>query len=174
MPRLDRQAVVDAALELADEQGLESVTLRNIARRLQVTPMALYRHVESKEALLDAMSDELYAEIGPKPDGADWWARLARIGRSTRMVLLAHPWAVPLFSRPLTGPNGRALADAFQGALLAAGFSKAEADELHDQLASLVFALLAPELRGKRNRAAFERGLELLHAGLEARLHRQQ
>jgi AcrR family transcriptional regulator len=166
--------VVDAAVELADEHGLETVTLRNIAQRLQVTPMALYRHVESKDALLDAMADELYAEIGPKTRTADWWADLARIGRSTRAVLLAHPWAVPLFGRPLTGPHGRALADAFQGALLTAGFSKAAADELHDQLASLVFALLAPELRGKRNRAAFERGLELLHAGLEARLHPQE
>lgn len=45
--------------------------------------------------------------------------------------------------------------------------------ELHHQLANLVFALVAPELRGKHNRAAFERGLELLHAGLEARLRQQ-
>jgi hypothetical protein len=50
-----------------------------------------------------------------------------------------------------------------------AGFSAAETRELHDQLSNMVFALVAPELKGKRNRAAFERGLQLLHAGLESR-----
>jgi hypothetical protein len=80
---------------------------------------------------------------------------------------------VPLFSRPLAGPHGEAVAHALEANLRAAGFPKAEAAELHDELANLVFALVAPELRGKRNRAAFERGLELLHAGLEARLRQQ-
>lgn len=84
-----------------------------------------------------------------------------------------HPWAVPLFSRPLAGAHGHALAQALEANLRTAGFSKSEAAELHDQLSNLVFALVAPELRGKRNRAAFERGLELLHAGLETRLRQQ-
>ena len=50
-----------------------------------------------------------------------------------------------------------------------AGFSGREAAELHDQLTNMLFALVAPELAGRRNRAAFERGLELLHDGLAAR-----
>jgi AcrR family transcriptional regulator len=173
MARLDRQAIVDAALELADDVGLEAVSLRNIAELLGVTPMALYRHVENKEALLDAMADELYAEIVPKRHAAGWWHALAGIARATRSLLLAHPWAVPLFSRPPAGPHGVALALALESNLRAAGFSKPEAAELHGQLSNLVFALVAPELRGRRNRAAFERGLELLHAGLEARLRQQ-
>jgi len=171
--RLDRQAIVDAALELAADVGLEAVSLRNIAELLRVTPMALYRHVENKEALLDAMADELYAEIVPKRRLGDWWDDLVAIARATRGLLLAHPWAVPLFSRPLTGPRGEVLAQALESNLRSAGFSKAEAAELHHQLSNLVFALVAPELHGKRNRAAFERGLELLHAGLEARLRQQ-
>jgi AcrR family transcriptional regulator len=173
MARLDRQTIVDAALELADDVGLEAVSLRNIAELLRVTPMALYRHVENKDALLDAMADELYAELDPKASTGDWWAGLAGIARKTRALLLAHPWAVPLFSRPLAGPHGRTLAQALESNLRDAGFSKADAAELHDQLSNLVFALVAPELHGKRNRAAFERGLELLHAGLEARLRQQ-
>ena len=149
------------------------MSLRNIADLLGVTPMALYRHVENKDALLDAMADELYAEIVPKAGGVDWWGELAGIARATRSLLLAHPWAVPLFSRPLAGAHGHALAQALEANLRTAGFSKSEAAELHDQLSNLVFALVAPELRGKRNRAAFERGLELLHAGLETRLRQQ-
>ena len=173
MARLDHQAIVDAAIELADDVGLAAVSLRNIAESLDVTPMALYRHVENKEALLDAMADELYAEVVPKKSSGDWWDELAAVARATRSLLLAHPWAVPLFSRPLAGPHGEAVAHVLERNLRSAGFSKAEAAELHDQLANLVFALVAPELHGKRNRAAFERGLELLHAGLEARLRQQ-
>jgi AcrR family transcriptional regulator len=136
-----------------------------------VTPMALYRHVESKDGLLDAMAERAYESLAlPEPD-AEWWHGLADLSRSTRRVLLAHPWAAPLFARPIAGPHGRAVDEALRGALRNAGFSDAEARELHDQLSNMVFALVAAELHGKRNGAAFERGLELLHAGLEARLN---
>jgi AcrR family transcriptional regulator len=131
--------------------------------------MALYRHVRNKDDLLDGMADLLYAEL-ELPDAHEaWWPALAGIARSTRRVLLARPWAAPLFSRPLAGPHARALGGALHAALRNAGFSRAEANELHEQRSGMVFALVAPELHGKRNRAAFERGIELLHAGLEAR-----
>jgi len=170
---LTRAEVVDAALELAAEQGLDLVSIRGVAERLGVTAMALYRYVSSKDDLLDAMSDELYAELRLPGDDDDWWESLAQLARSTRTVLLARPWAVPLFSRPLSGPHGEALDAALRSALLRAGFSRSEATELHDQLASIVFALVAPELNGRRNRAAFERGLALLRPGLEARRAQQ-
>lgn len=169
MARLDLETVVDTAIDLADDHGLDAVSLRRIARRLRVTPMALYRYVENKEDLLDAMADRLYADVMVSGAGGDWWDSLAELARSTRRVLLAHPWATPLFARPLAGPHSRALDERLRTALRSAGFSAAEARELHDQLSSMVFALVAPEVRGRRNRAAFERGLELLHAGLEAR-----
>ena len=170
MARLDLESVVDCALALADDHGLDSVSLRRVANRLDVTPMALYRYVAGKEELLDALADRLYAELELPAGNDDWWEELARLGRSTRRLLLAHPWAAPLFARPLAGPHARALDQAMQNGFRRAGFSAAEARELHDQLSNMVFALVAPELHGKRNRAAFDRGLELLHSGLEARL----
>lgn len=115
------------------------------------------------------MADQLDAELAPAEPTDDWWDRLARLARSTRSVLLAHPWATPLFARSLAGPHSLALDAALRGSLTQAGFSPAETRELHDQLSNMVFALITPELSGKRNRAAFERGLELLRAGLEAR-----
>lgn len=154
---------------LADDAGLEAVSLRRVARRLEVTPMALYRYVENKEDLLDRLTDRLYAEVVAATPEGDWWEVLAGLARSTRRVLLAHPWAAPLFARPLAGPSSHALDELLRDALLRGGFSSADARELHDQLSNMVFALVAPELRGRRNRAAFERGLELIHAGLEAR-----
>jgi AcrR family transcriptional regulator len=167
---LDLEAVVDAAVSLADDAGLGAVSIRRVAARLEVTPMALYRYVESKEDLLDAMAERMYESLTLPDADAEWWHGLAELARSTRRVVLARPWAAPLFARPLAGPHARAVDEALQGALRNAGFSEAETRELHDQLSNMVFALVAPELRGKRNRAAFERGLELLHAGLEARL----
>jgi AcrR family transcriptional regulator len=172
MASLDLETVVDAALSVADDAGLEAVSLRRVASRLGVTPMALYRYVESKDDLLDALADRLYESLTLPASDADWWEGLAELARSTRRLLLARPWAAPLFARPLAGPHADALDEALQRTLRAAGFAPAEARELHDQLSNLVFALVAPELHGRRNRAAFERGLELLHAGLEARLRR--
>lgn len=173
MARLDREQVVSAAIALANEAGLEAVSLRRVADRLAVTPMALYRHVTSKDDLLDAMADRLYGELDLPASGEPWWDALAGLARSTREALLERPWSVPLFARPLAGPHGRALDDALRGTLLGAGFSAREAAELHDQLSGMTFALVAPELAGTPNRAAFERGLELLHDGLETRLARR-
>ena len=177
--RLDRDRVLRAGLALADRSGLETVTLRRLAERLKVTPMALYRHVDGKDDLLDGMADLLYAELDvPEPSG-DWWLELSALARSTRRVLLRHPSAAHLFSRPLAGPHSRRLGEALLGTLERAGFYPAEAAELHEQLSGMVFALVASELRpgpkrGRRARdAAFERGIELLHAGLASRLGQQ-
>jgi AcrR family transcriptional regulator len=168
--RLTREAVLEAAIELADAGGPDALSLRRLARELGVTPMALYRHVRDKDDLLDGIADRLYTELELPRAGEDWWEGLARLARSTRKLVLARPWSVPLFARPLTGPHALALDAALREVLERAGFSRGEARELHDQLSNMVFALIAPELSGKPNRAAFERGLELLRAGLEARL----
>ena len=173
MARLDRERVVSAAIALADDAGFEAVSLRRVADRLEVTPMALYRHVTSKDDLLDAMADRLYGQLDLPADGEPWWDALARLARSTRETVLDRPWSVPLFARPLAGPHGHALDEALRESLLGAGFSAGEAAELHDQLSGMTFALVAPELARTPNRAAFERGLELLHDGLEARLARR-
>jgi AcrR family transcriptional regulator len=171
--RLSRDAVVAAALALGDARGFDAVTIRGVAERLGVTPMSLYRHVGNKEGLLDALADALYAELRIPDPAEHWWGGLAGLARSTRAVLLEHPWAVPLFSRPLAGPHAVTLGTALPATLRAAGFSGTQAAELHDQLSNMLFALVRPELGGRRNRAAFERGLELLHDGLTARLSRQ-
>jgi len=169
MSTLDRAAIVAAAIELGDEAGIASVTVRGVADRLRVTPMALYRHVDGKEDLLDQVVDELYAELAIVTRAGDWWQSLARLAHAARSVLLAHPWALPLFSRPVAGPHATAAARSVIEALRDAGFSDRETNELHEQLTHMVLALVAAELQGRRNRAAFERGLDLLRAGLEQR-----
>lgn len=173
MARLDRTSIVGAALELAETRGLDAVTLRAVAAALGVTPMALYRYVAGKDDLLDGMADVLYAELELPDEADDWWNGLLALGRSTRRVLLERPWAVPLFARPLAGPNAVRLGDCLLATFRRAGFSAREANELHDQLTNMVFALIVPELAGRPNAAAFERGIAMLKPGLEARLRQE-
>lgn len=90
---LNRERVLDAALSLADEAGIEAVSMRNLADRLGVVPMALYKHVTDKEDLLDGMVDQIVLEIEVAEPGTDWKNSLRRRVLSARSSLLRHPWA---------------------------------------------------------------------------------
>lgn len=173
MSNLNRDLIVAVAVRIADEEGLERASFRRIAEELGVTPMALYRHVEDKDDVLDGMADRIYAEL-PVPEAeGDWWTELVALGRATRRALLRHPSALTLFARPRPGPHEQRLADALLATLRGAGFDEREAAELHEQLTQMVFALIVPDIGQPRTRArasAFERGLSLLEAGLRARL----
>jgi AcrR family transcriptional regulator len=167
---LNRDTVLAAGLALADTDGLEGVSLRRIANRLGVTPMALYRHVEGKDDLLDGMADLMYAQLAVPRGARGWWEELAELAHSARRVALAHPAALELLVRPSGGPHARQLEEALSSTLQRAGFSAREAAELHEQLSAIVFALVRSEIGGRPNRARFGRGLDLLRDGLEARL----
>jgi AcrR family transcriptional regulator len=70
--RLNRDRVLRAAVALADEAGIEALSMRKLAEELGVVPMALYKHVASKEELLDGMVDIVVGEIDPPAAGTDW------------------------------------------------------------------------------------------------------
>ncbi|MCB2176895.1 MAG: TetR/AcrR family transcriptional regulator C-terminal domain-containing protein [Actinomycetales bacterium] len=123
-PRLNRDRVLHAAVALADEVGLEALSMRRLAAELDVVPMALYKHVADKEALLDGMVDVVVGEIEPPAPGVEW--RDAVRGRvlSARRALLRHPWA----RRALETRTTRTAAvldqmDATAAAFLTGGFS---------------------------------------------------
>ncbi|HEY7432427.1 MAG TPA: TetR family transcriptional regulator [Streptosporangiaceae bacterium] len=89
--------MVDRALALADESGLESLTIRRLATELGVTPMALYWHFRSKEELTDALADRIWGEISADVDRAAPWPRQLRgLLESLVAVLRAHPSAAQL------------------------------------------------------------------------------
>ncbi|MEV0733223.1 TetR/AcrR family transcriptional regulator C-terminal domain-containing protein [Polymorphospora sp. NPDC050346] len=91
---LSRDRVLRAAVALADEAGIESLSMRNLAQELGVVPMALYKHVANKDELLDGMIDVVVGEIDPPVAGADWKPTIRGRILSARQVLLRHPWAV--------------------------------------------------------------------------------
>jgi AcrR family transcriptional regulator len=70
--RVNRDRALRAAVALADEAGLESLTMRSLAHELGVVPMALYKHLANKDDLIDGMLDLIIGEIDPAIVGADW------------------------------------------------------------------------------------------------------
>jgi AcrR family transcriptional regulator len=121
---LTKPRIVSAAVAVADESGLESCTMRKVAPVLDVVPMALYKHVSSKDELLDAMVDVVFSEIEAPAAGGDWKAELRKRAVSTRRALLRHPWAVgEMEGRRTHGPSNLKVHDAVLGCLRAAGFS---------------------------------------------------
>ena len=110
-PRLiDRAGILQTSLELADERGLDGLTMQAVADRLGVTPMALYRHVTGREELLDAIVVRVMAEMEddddvPAEPDAGWQDFLHRLAHGVRRVALRHPKVFPLVvSRPPEAP----------------------------------------------------------------------
>ncbi len=143
---LSREKVLAAALAIADTEGLDALTFRRLASDFDVTPMALYRYVNDKEALLDAIGDLVLSEL-PEPPTGDWREQLRATARSTRAVLVAHPAIVPIFqSRPLLGPAGLRWANAVLGVFRHAGFSPEQAVLLYRQFVRFLLALITLEI----------------------------
>ena len=93
---LTRDRILDVALALADEAGVEALTMRRLGVELGYEAMSLYRHVASKDDLLDGMLDRVLAEWD-LPDGdGDWAERLRRSANSVHDALRRHPWAASL------------------------------------------------------------------------------
>lgn len=101
---LSRERIVQAAIQLADADGLDAVSLRKVAAVLDVGPMRLYGYIATKEELLDLMVDAVYAEI--RPAGNGWREVLRSLAETTRQVAHQHEWLADLLGgRPQLGPN---------------------------------------------------------------------
>jgi AcrR family transcriptional regulator len=90
---LSRGRVLRAAVALADDAGIESLSMRKLAEELGVVPMALYKHVTNKEELLNGMIDVVVGEIDPPVRGTDWKTAVRQRILSARRALQRHPWA---------------------------------------------------------------------------------
>ena len=106
-----------AALELADEGGVEAVSMRKIADQLGVKAMSLYNHVANKDDVLDGMVDATYSEIAAPTPGAEWQAQVREIAISAHDVFLSHPWAAGLQTSVKPGPGRLRYGDRAPGLL---------------------------------------------------------
>ena len=111
-------------MDLADESGIESVTMRELGRRLGVEAASLYNHVAGKDDLLDGMVDLVVAEIDLPSGDVGWKEAMRRRAVSARGVFARHRWGAALIdSRGRNGPSGLSYADRVLGTMLRAGFS---------------------------------------------------
>ncbi|HEY7132687.1 MAG TPA: TetR/AcrR family transcriptional regulator [Candidatus Limnocylindrales bacterium] len=122
-PPLTRDRVLQAAVELADRDGIDAVSMRKLGQELGVEAMALYRHVRDKDDILDGVVDRVVAEIElPEPD-PDWRAAMRGLSLAARDVMLRHPWAPPVIvEQPTVGPATLRHIDAVMAILNRGGF----------------------------------------------------
>jgi AcrR family transcriptional regulator len=144
---LTPEKVLRAALKMADKDGLESLSMRNLARALKVEAMSLYNHVPGKEQLLDGLVELVVSEIELPTPGGDWRAAMRRRAQSAHAVLMQHPWATMLLVARLNiGPNMLRYVDATIGCLREAGFSYPLADHAWNALDAYVYGFTLQKL----------------------------
>jgi AcrR family transcriptional regulator len=164
---LSRERIVQAALDLIDESGLDALSMRKLGSALGVEAMSLYNHVASKEDLLGAVADLLLETVVVPPGGGDWRADLHRLCDAVRRVGSEHPQAFTLL---VTQP--RASLDAWHPVLV--GFETVQQVGLSDEQAVAAVNVLASYVVGfvlfETNSLAMavSRQTELLHNGQAA------
>jgi AcrR family transcriptional regulator len=143
---LSRDRVLRAAVALADQGGISSLSMRKLGEALGVEAMSLYNHVANKSDLLDGMIDIVFGEID-LPDGdGDWRAAMRQRAISARRVLRRHRWAIGLMeSRTTPGPATLAHHDAVLGILRRDGFSVELTAHAYSLLDSYIYGFALQE-----------------------------
>lgn len=150
---IDRSGVLGAGLAIADEEGLESVTMQAVAERLGVTSMALYRHVADKNDLLDGLVERLLTDFPAPPAELLWADRLARVADAIRESAYRHPAVFPLLlHRPATTSGARAMRDGIFLALQEAGVGPEKIARTERLISTAILGFAASEVTGRFNR----------------------
>jgi AcrR family transcriptional regulator len=160
---LSRERVLRTAMALADERGIQALTMRGLAGRLGVEAASLYNHVTGKDDLLAGMADLVIEEIDLPSEGTGWREAMRRRAMSARELFERHPWAAALIDTRMQGePSGLAYADRVLGTLLRAGLAPAVAGNVFLVLDSYIYgyerqrSILAREDGGDSTAAAQE------------------
>jgi AcrR family transcriptional regulator len=139
-PQLNRQIVLQTALELADREGIDALTMRKLAQELRVEAMSLYHHIANKVELLDGMIDLVFAQIDLPTQEDNWKIAMRDRAISALKVLIAHPWAVGLMeSGTAPGPANLRHHNAVLACLRVNGFSVAATAHAYSLLDSYIY-----------------------------------
>lgn len=120
---LSRERVLRAGVALADERGIEGLSMRKLASHLGFEPMSLYNHVDSKDDLVEGMVDLVGAEVDQPPTGIDWKTGLRQVATSMHEMLLRHHWAAALLPHHFPGTNRWRTAETILQLLTEGGFT---------------------------------------------------
>jgi AcrR family transcriptional regulator len=137
---LTRERVLDAAIKLADQGGIESLSMRKLGQELGVEAMALYYHFANKDEVIDGIVDIVFSEIDLPGTAADWRTAMRRRSISVRDAMARHRWAIGLMeSRRNPGPASLRHHDAMIGSFRSAGFDIAMAAHAYSLLDAYVY-----------------------------------
>jgi AcrR family transcriptional regulator len=157
-PLLSRRRIAEAALELIDEDGLDHLTMRRLAKRLGVEGGSLYHHIASRDDLLDEMTAIINEEIASPPldPEASWQTHIAEAARAYRRAFAGHPELLgPIMRRSVRTRSALTTYDRLFSILMGAGWDGAEASAI---MAALDYLVLGSGLL--RFSAGFERPAE--------------
>ena len=144
---LSRPRALAAAVALADESGLGSLTMRKLAQDLGVEAMSLYHHVKNKTDILDGMVDMVFGEIALPSYNTEWKTAMLQRGHSLRAVLTRHPWAITIMeSRTSPGRATLRHLDAMIGCCRNAGFSIVMAAHAVSLIDSYIYGFVMQEV----------------------------
>ena len=139
--------MLHAAIAVVDEGGLDSLTMRRLGSKLGVEAMSLYKHLASKDEILDGIVDIVVGEIDLPSTRADWKTAMRQRALSARQVLAGHPWAIGMLeSRAEMGPAALRYADAVIGSLRGGGFSVEMAAHAFLLLDSYIYGFVVQEM----------------------------
>lgn len=143
---LNRERVLRAAIALADQHGIDALTMRRLGQALGVEAMSLYKHVANKDDILDGIVDLVVGEIELPETPPDWRAAMWQRATSAREVFARHPWVVGLMeSRLHPGPSTLHYHNWVLGQLRAGGFSVEMAAHAFALLDSFIFGFAIQE-----------------------------
>lgn len=141
--KLSKEIIIEAAYQFVDDHGLEKLSMRNLAKVLNVKAMSLYNHIKNKDELIDELVERLVSEIEIPSYEESWQSAMRKRSWSIHKVLMKHPWGTkPLVSRPNIGENVLTLFDRSLGALIQAGFSNEESDKIITTFNSYIYGFL--------------------------------
>jgi AcrR family transcriptional regulator len=152
---LTRDAIVQKAIQLLDQEGLDGLSMRRIAEELDTGAASLYWHIGSKDGLLDLIFDQILGEVEvPQPEPKRWQEQLTEVARAIRAVILRHRDVVRIsIGRIPMGPNALQVSEGLFGILRAGG--------IPDQLAVTAQHLLFAIINGFTLDEATELGVEI-------------
>ena len=147
---INRAGVLAAALAVADEHGLDAITMQTVAWRLGVTTMALYRHVRNKDDLLDGLVEAVLDEFPVPDESMPWPDRLGQLAAGIRAAAHRHPHVFPLLLRGTAQiPQARQARHTVYPALRAAGLPASQIPRAERLLSSAILGFAASEAAGR-------------------------
>ncbi|MFG1791797.1 TetR/AcrR family transcriptional regulator C-terminal domain-containing protein [Nocardia sp. NPDC049149] len=151
---ITRAAVLAAALQIVDRDGVDGLSMRRLAEAVRRDPMVIYRHVPNKAAVLDGVAEVVFAQLSVDATDSDWMSQLRSVARDFRELALTHPRVVPLLvTRPLATPLGlrpKAVLQPLEDVLTLlthAGFSGPDALHIYRALFGFLYGHVLNELQ---------------------------